>query len=102
MKHGRGGNWQLLPYVLKLILFRTIRQALKHYLCPSIKTPGRMNFNPDKQHTLKEAVSISGPGLHTGIMADLTLKPASPGFGFQFQRIDLPNQPIIKADCDLV
>ncbi len=61
-----------------------------------------INFNPDKQHTLKEAVSISGLGLHTGIMADLTLKPASPGFGYQFQRIDLPNQPIIKADCDLV
>ncbi len=60
------------------------------------------NFNPDKQHTLKSAVSISGTGLHTGIMADLTLKPAAPGFGFQFQRIDMPNQPIIKADCDLV
>src|SRR5206468_11239329 len=28
--------------------------------------------------------------------------PANPGFGIQFQRIDLPNQPIIKADCDLV
>jgi UDP-3-O-[3-hydroxymyristoyl] N-acetylglucosamine deacetylase / 3-hydroxyacyl-[acyl-carrier-protein] dehydratase len=60
------------------------------------------NFNPDKQHTLGTAVSISGTGLHTGILADLTLKPAIPGFGFQFQRVDLPNQPIIKADCDLV
>src|SRR4026209_261844 len=60
------------------------------------------NFNPDKQHTLGIAVSISGTGLHTGILADMTLKPAIPGFGFQFQRVDLPNQPIIKADCDLV
>lgn len=60
------------------------------------------NFNPDKQHTLKEATSISGTGLHTGILADLTLKPANAGFGFQFQRVDLPNKPIIKADCDLV
>ncbi|HMR90841.1 MAG TPA: bifunctional UDP-3-O-[3-hydroxymyristoyl] N-acetylglucosamine deacetylase/3-hydroxyacyl-ACP dehydratase [Chitinophagaceae bacterium] len=59
-------------------------------------------FNPDKQHTIRKEVSISGTGLHTGILADLTLKPASPGFGLQFQRIDLPNQPIIKADCDLV
>jgi UDP-3-O-[3-hydroxymyristoyl] N-acetylglucosamine deacetylase/3-hydroxyacyl-[acyl-carrier-protein] dehydratase len=32
----------------------------------------------------------------------MTLKPAHPGFGIQFQRVDLPNQPIIKADCDLV
>ncbi len=59
-------------------------------------------FNPDKQHTLKSPVSISGTGLHTGVMADLTFKPAIPGFGFQFQRVDLPGQPIIKADCDLV
>ncbi len=60
------------------------------------------NFNPDKQHTLGSSVSISGTGLHTGILADMTLKPANAGFGFQFQRIDLDNQPIIKADCDLV
>ena len=60
------------------------------------------NFNPDKQHTLGTAVSISGTGLHTGILADMTLKPAIPGFGFQFQRVDLPDKPIIKADCDLV
>lgn len=59
-------------------------------------------FNPDKQHTLQSAVSISGTGLHTGINVDMTLKPANPGFGFLFQRIDLPGQPLIKADCDLV
>jgi UDP-3-O-[3-hydroxymyristoyl] N-acetylglucosamine deacetylase/3-hydroxyacyl-[acyl-carrier-protein] dehydratase len=59
-------------------------------------------FNPDKQHTLGTAVSFSGTGLHTGINVDMTLKPAHPGFGFQFQRIDLPGQPVIKADCDLV
>ena len=61
-----------------------------------------IHFNPDKQHTLGSAVSISGTGLHTGVLVDMTLKPANPGFGIQFQRIDLPNQPIIKADCDLV
>lgn len=60
------------------------------------------HFNPDKQHTLKCPVTISGTGLHTGVMADLTLKPANPGFGLQFQRVDMPGQPIIKADCDLV
>ncbi len=59
-------------------------------------------FQSHKQHTLGSAVSISGTGLHTGINADMTLKPANPGFGFQFQRIDLPGQPLIKADCDLV
>lgn len=61
-----------------------------------------VNFNPDKQHTLGNQAHISGTGLHTGILVDMTLKPANPGFGIQFQRIDLPNKPIIKADCDLV
>lgn len=59
-------------------------------------------FNPDKQHTLKQEASIFGTGLHTGAKVNMTLKPANPGFGIQFKRIDLPNQPIVKADCDLV
>jgi UDP-3-O-[3-hydroxymyristoyl] N-acetylglucosamine deacetylase / 3-hydroxyacyl-[acyl-carrier-protein] dehydratase len=61
-----------------------------------------IKFNPDKQHTLGSVASISGTGLHTGVLVDMNLKPANPGFGVQFQRTDLPNQPIIKADCDLV
>ncbi|HEY8387266.1 MAG TPA: bifunctional UDP-3-O-[3-hydroxymyristoyl] N-acetylglucosamine deacetylase/3-hydroxyacyl-ACP dehydratase [Parasegetibacter sp.] len=60
------------------------------------------NFNPDKQHTIQADTSISGTGLHTGAKVNMVLKPASPGFGIQFQRVDLPNKPIIKADCDLV
>lgn len=59
-------------------------------------------FNADKQHTLSKEVSISGTGLHTGLIVDMKLKPASPGFGIQFQRVDLPGQPVIKADCDYV
>ena len=59
-------------------------------------------FNPDKQHTLCKSISISGTGLHTGVLVDMSLHPANPGFGIQFQRVDLPNQPVIKADCDLV
>jgi UDP-3-O-[3-hydroxymyristoyl] N-acetylglucosamine deacetylase/3-hydroxyacyl-[acyl-carrier-protein] dehydratase len=60
------------------------------------------HFNPDKQHTLCKSISISGTGLHTGVLVDMALHPANPGFGIQFQRVDLPNQPVIKADCDLV
>ena len=59
-------------------------------------------FNPDKQHTLAADAEISGTGLHTGIAVNMVLKPANPGFGFQFQRVDLPGKPVIKADCDLV
>src|SRR5437762_3882326 len=59
-------------------------------------------FNPENQHTLQSAVSISGTGIHTGVLVEMTLKPANPGFGIQFQRTDLSNQPMLKADCDLV
>lgn len=55
-----------------------------------------------KQTTLKQAVTISGVGLHTGAIVNLTFCPAPENHGYKFQRIDLPNQPIIEADCDLV
>jgi UDP-3-O-[3-hydroxymyristoyl] N-acetylglucosamine deacetylase/3-hydroxyacyl-[acyl-carrier-protein] dehydratase len=61
-----------------------------------------LKFNPDKQHTLTNSISISGTGLHTGILVDMVLNPANPGFGFQFKRVDLAGEPVIKADCDLV
>jgi len=60
------------------------------------------DFNPDKQHTLRSEVNISGTGLHTGVLVDMVLKPAVANFGMQFQRSDLPGAPVIKADCDLV
>ncbi|MGI8950429.1 MAG: bifunctional UDP-3-O-[3-hydroxymyristoyl] N-acetylglucosamine deacetylase/3-hydroxyacyl-ACP dehydratase [Chitinophagaceae bacterium] len=60
------------------------------------------NFNSNKQHTLASAAKISGTGLHTGELVNMALKPANAGFGIQFQRIDLPNRPLIKADCDFV
>ncbi len=59
-------------------------------------------FNPDKQHTLKTPVSISGNGLHTGKFVEMTLVPADINKGIRFQRTDLENKPFIKADCDLV
>lgn len=62
-----------------------------------------MNKNDTQyQHTLKSEVTISGVGLHTGVASSMTLKPMTPGFGIKFQRTDLPNQPIIKADVDYV
>ena len=54
------------------------------------------------QHTLKSEFSIEGVGLHSGMPSRMTVQPASAGFGIKFQRIDLPEQTIIKADVDLV
>ncbi|MBS1773847.1 MAG: bifunctional UDP-3-O-[3-hydroxymyristoyl] N-acetylglucosamine deacetylase/3-hydroxyacyl-ACP dehydratase [Bacteroidetes bacterium] len=60
------------------------------------------NSNSEYQHTLKGSVSMPGVGLHTGEPVTMTLKPANPGFGIRFQRIDLPDKPVVKADCDYV
>lgn len=54
------------------------------------------------QQTLKGPVTLSGVGLHTGKNVTMTMKPANPGFGIRFQRIDLPEKPVVKADADLV
>ena len=54
------------------------------------------------QHTIKEAVVISGVGLHTGANTNMTLTPANPDHGIKFQRVDLEGEPIIEADADLV
>jgi UDP-3-O-[3-hydroxymyristoyl] N-acetylglucosamine deacetylase/3-hydroxyacyl-[acyl-carrier-protein] dehydratase len=55
-----------------------------------------------KQTTIQKAVNISGVGLHTGKSVQLTFKPAPPNHGFRFQRIDLPDQPVIPADVKMV
>lgn len=54
------------------------------------------------QNTLKNPVSIEGVGLHTGEQVKVTFVPAPPNHGIKFKRIDLPEQPIIKADADYV
>ena len=56
----------------------------------------------EKQKTLKGAATVSGAGLHTGQEVTLTFRPAPINHGFKFRRIDLPDQPIIDADADLV
>ena len=54
------------------------------------------------QHTLKSEINISGAGIHTGQAVSMNLKPAAPNYGIYFQRVDLPEKPLIKADVDNV
>ena len=56
----------------------------------------------DKQHTIKAPVTVSGIGLHTGVVSNMTFKPAPINHGYKFQRIDLPGQPIVAADVENV
>jgi len=55
-----------------------------------------------KQSTIQKPVSVRGVGLHTGKNVILTFKPAEANHGFRFQRVDLPEQPVIPADVKLV
>lgn len=54
------------------------------------------------QHTLKGSVELRGVGLHTGKQVTMTMKPANPGHGIRFKRVDLPDKPVVKADVDYV
>jgi UDP-3-O-[3-hydroxymyristoyl] N-acetylglucosamine deacetylase/3-hydroxyacyl-[acyl-carrier-protein] dehydratase len=56
----------------------------------------------EKQRTLIESISLQGIGLHTGENVTIEICPAPENHGYKFQRIYVPEQPIIKADVDLV
>jgi UDP-3-O-[3-hydroxymyristoyl] N-acetylglucosamine deacetylase len=48
-----------------------------------------------KQKTIVDAVSLSGVGVHNGKKVTLGIKPAPPGSGIRFVRVDLPGAPSI-------
>jgi UDP-3-O-[3-hydroxymyristoyl] N-acetylglucosamine deacetylase / 3-hydroxyacyl-[acyl-carrier-protein] dehydratase len=56
----------------------------------------------EKQRTIKTPISVEGVGLHTGAHTRLTINPAPENHGYKFKRVDLPEQPVIDADVDLV
>lgn len=53
----------------------------------------------EKQTTLKAAAQFRGKGLHTGVIVNLSINPAPINFGYQFKRIDIEGNPLIKADA---
>lgn len=55
-----------------------------------------------EERTLKERVEFSGIGIHTGEMVKMAFCPAESGQGIQFERVDLPGRPRIKADLAYV
>ncbi|WP_126444299.1 UDP-3-O-acyl-N-acetylglucosamine deacetylase [Sulfuricystis multivorans] len=52
-----------------------------------------------KQRTLKSIVKTTGVGLHSGARVTLMLRPAAPGTGIVFHRVDLDPVVDIKADA---
>ena len=49
------------------------------------------------QRTLKEPVEYRGVGLHSGKEINITVRPAEAGNGVTFVRVDLENQPVVRA-----
>ena len=56
----------------------------------------------EKQKTIKQSVSLSGTGLHTGQKGTLTFHPAEINHGIKFRRIDVEGAPIIEARVENV
>ncbi|MCX6279874.1 MAG: bifunctional UDP-3-O-[3-hydroxymyristoyl] N-acetylglucosamine deacetylase/3-hydroxyacyl-ACP dehydratase [Bacteroidetes bacterium] len=56
----------------------------------------------ERQRTIREAVSVSGVGLHTGNEVILTFKPAPDNYGYKFRRVDLNTGTLVDADVDNV
>ena len=47
------------------------------------------------QKTINDNITFKGVGLHSGVIASMTIKPAEPNFGIVFKRIDLKENNII-------
>ncbi len=47
------------------------------------------------QKTLKDKISFSGVGLHSGIVANVTIKPGDPNTGIVFKRIDIKSNNLV-------
>jgi UDP-3-O-[3-hydroxymyristoyl] N-acetylglucosamine deacetylase/3-hydroxyacyl-[acyl-carrier-protein] dehydratase len=55
-----------------------------------------------QQQTLRQSVSYSGVGLHSGNRVTMTLLPAPPNTGLRFRRTDLDGKPEIEARIENV
>ena len=64
-------------------------------------------MNAPNQRTLGRVIAYDGVGLHTGVGCHVEFRPAAPGTGIRFVRLDLPGKPEIpvapryaRADTD--
>ena len=55
-----------------------------------------------KQQTIKQDVSLSGTGLHTGQKGTLTFRPVEVNHGIKFRRIDVEGCPVVEARVENV
>lgn len=55
-----------------------------------------------RQRTLKTLVRTTGVGLHTGCRVEMTLRPAQPGTGIVFRRLDVDPPVELRVSPELV
>ena len=55
-----------------------------------------------KQRTIKQVVRTTGVGVHSGTKVELTLRPAPPGAGITFRRVDYDPIVAIPSAADVV
>ncbi len=61
-----------------------------------------LSTSRNKQRTLAKSVSFSGIGLFTGEKVNVTFVPEVENSGIVFQRVDLPNKPVLPAKVEYV
>jgi UDP-3-O-[3-hydroxymyristoyl] N-acetylglucosamine deacetylase / 3-hydroxyacyl-[acyl-carrier-protein] dehydratase len=54
------------------------------------------------QRTISKEFTLEGTGVHSGERASVTFRPAEPGSGIRFRRIDMEGAPEVPADVDYV
>ena len=54
------------------------------------------------QRTIAKKFSVTGIGIHSGKKVTMTLHPAEADTGIQFQRTDIPNAPVLRANAETV
>ena len=55
-----------------------------------------------RRHTIREAITLEGIGLHLGLACRLTFRPAPSGQGIAFTRSDRPGDPPVPATAERV
>lgn len=55
-----------------------------------------------QQRTIKQPATMSGIGLHTGVISTMTFRPAPENTGIRFRRVDLGGSPEVPAVVDHV
>ncbi len=55
-----------------------------------------------KQNTIKQAFTLSGKGLHSGLEITLTFVPAIANYGIKIKRVDLDGAPTMDAVAEYV